>query len=176
MSHSQIDKYLSLVTFTPSVVGYLQNSNQVLLGVRKKVSLGLGQNLIAGIGGKIGDKPENKGETPSEAMDREAEEEIGIKIIKKQSMGRVRFIFTHKDPNSQWNQNVQIFSISKWTGTPIETESTQPAWFNINQIPWNQMWQDNKIWLPKTLSGQPVDAIFLFSDDNKLSDYEFLTG
>ena len=168
-----IDRHLALVTFTPAVVGYLRDGDEVCLGVRKRVSSGLGENLLAGIGGKIGDSPEFQNETPDETMDREAREEIGVILLEKQVMGRVRFIFTHKPPDSQWNQDVRIYSITMWEGEPAETESTRPEWFNMGQIPWERMWYDNKYWLPRVLSGQSVDAVFLFSDDNKITAYRF---
>jgi len=110
---SKIDRYLKSVTFTPAVVGYLREngSDHVCLIERKKVSGGLGQDLVAGIGGKVGDSPEIQNETPDEAMDRETNEEVGnkesgIKVLEKANMGRVRFIFTHKSPDSKWNQDV----------------------------------------------------------------------
>ncbi len=178
MQISEIDKYLASVTFTPAVVGYLLDENKILLGERKKVSSGLGQNLVAGIGGKVGDHPETKNETLEEAMDREADEEIGdrenpLRVIEKQDMGRVRFIFTHKAPDSQWNQDVRIYAITKWEGTPVETESTKPMWFETNKIPWERMWEDNQHWLPKVLAGQRINATFLYRDDNKIAEYRF---
>ncbi len=173
MQKSKIDKYLASVTFTPAVVGYLRNGGQVLLGARKKVSHGLGENLIAGVGGKVGDSPEIKNETTEEAMDREAREEIKVKVLEKQDMGRVRFIFAHKPPDSKWHQDVKIYSITKWEGTPAETDSVKPSWFDIDKMPWEQMWEDNKQWLPKILSGKRVNALFLFSNDNKMAEYRF---
>ena len=168
-----IDKLLASVTFTPAVVGYLREGQKVCLGVRKKVSAGLGENLIAGIGGKVGDSLEFQNETPDHAMDREMSEEIGVKVLAKQEMGRVRFIFSHKPPDSLWNQDVTIYSITKWEGIPSETESIHPIWFDEREIPWERMWEDNQHWLPKVLAGQRVDAIFLFSDDNQIAEYRF---
>lgn len=166
-----IDEYLARTTFTPAVVGYLRDDGRVCLGVRKKVSLGLGKNLIAGIGGKVGDEVAD--ETPEEAMNREADEEIRVKILEKQWMGRVRFIFANKPPDSKWNQDVRVYSVTKWEGTPNETESTKPVWFATSAIPWEQMWEDNEHWLPKVLAGQSVNAIFLFVEDNKIGEYRF---
>lgn len=143
------------------------------LGVRKKVSSGLGENLIAGIGGKIGDSLEIQNEPPDDAMDRETNEEIGVIVVEKREMGRVRFIFSHKPPDSKWNQDVRVYFITKWQGEPSETESTKPEWFELGDLPWGRMWTDNQYWLPKVLSGQQVDAIFLFSDDNKIVEYRF---
>ena len=173
MQSSKIDRYLAATTFTPAVVGYLVDDGKVCLGVRKKVSLGLGENLVAGIGGKVGDTSEVQGETLDEAMDREANEEIGVRVTEKQYMGRVRFIFTHKQSDSSWNQDVGIYSITKWEGVPTETESTKPLWFVASEIPWGRMWEDNEHWLPKVLAGQLVNAVFLFNDDNKIAEYRF---
>jgi len=169
----KIDKFLTSVTFTPAVVGYLRDGGRVCLGVRKKVSSGLGENLIAGIGGKVGDSLEIQNETSDKAMDREVSEEIGVKVLEKQQMGRVRFIFSHKPPDSKWNQDVMIYSITRWEGMPAETESIKPMWFDIGEIPWERMWADNEYWLPKVLSGQRVEAIFLYSGDNKVVEYRF---
>lgn len=168
-----IDEFLASVTFTAAVVGYLRDGDRVCLGLRKKVSAGLGENLIAGIGGKVGDSLEIQNESSDQAMNREVSEEIRVTVLAKQEMGRVRFIFAHKPPDSPWNQDVTIYSITKWEGLPCETESIKPLWFDIGEIPWERMWEDNDYWLPKVLSGQRVDAIFLFSDDNQIAEYRF---
>lgn len=168
-----IDEFLTSVTFTRAVVGFLRDDTRICLGVRKMVSSGLGENLIAGIGGKVGDSPEIQNETLDRAMDREANEEIGIRVLEKQERGRVRFIFSHKPSDSKWNQDVTIYSITKWEGTPFETESIQPVWFDLDALPWERMWADNEYWLPRVLAGQRVDAVFLYSDDNKVAEYRF---
>ncbi len=173
MAKGEIDKYLETVVFTPAVVGYLIGGERVCLGVRKRVSGGLGQDLIAGIGGKVGDEPEFASETSDEAMDRETKEEVGVIVREKRRMGRVRFLFSHKAHDSKWNQDVTIYQVTKWDGSPEETESTKPVWFDKEQIPWGQMWEDNEHWLPKVLAGQIVNAIFLFSGDNKIAEYRF---
>jgi hypothetical protein len=82
-------------------------------------------------------------------------------------------MFSHKDPDSKWNQDVTIYSVTKWEGTPAETGSTEPMWFDMDKIPWNRMWEDNEKWLPKVLDGEKVDAIFLFNGDNTLAEYRF---
>jgi 8-oxo-dGTP pyrophosphatase MutT (NUDIX family) len=169
----EIDKYLERTVFTPAVVGFLTDGERVCLGIRKKVSFGLGENLIAGVGGKVGDSPETKDETSYEATKREFLEEIGITVVKAKEIRKLRFIYPHKAPDTDWNQDVVVYLITSWEGDPIETQSTKPAWFDISNIPWESMWEDNKHWLPKVLSGQKVDAIFLFNENNKLSDFRF---
>lgn len=166
----EIERYLQLnITYTSAVVCYLKQNDEVLLGLRKKVSLGLGENLIAGIGGKVGDNPEIKDETFSEALIRECREEIGIKITSFEEMGKVRFIFPHKP---KWNQVVKVYVVSKWEGIPQETEAIKPLWYKIDELPKEQMWDDNSYWVPKVLSGEKINIVFLYGEDNKVKEYE----
>jgi len=55
------------------VIGYPVKDGKVLLIYKKR---GLGEGLYNGVGGKVED-----GESPEEAIVREAEEEIGIKVM-----------------------------------------------------------------------------------------------
>lgn len=167
---TEIDKYLETEPLlTPAVVGYLQIDGKVLLGLRKKVSFGLGENLVAGIGGKVGDTPENEGETNDDALVREIKEEIGVTIKHYKDMGRVRFLYPAKP---KWNQDVRIYIIDEWEGEPVETDAMRPTWYDQNELPESQMWEDNRIWLPKVLKGEAVDAIFMFDNDNqKVAEY-----
>jgi len=167
----QIAAYLSSeITFVPAVVGYLKRGDQVVLGLRKKVSFGLGENLIAGIGGKVGDSSDIEDETHEEALAREVSEEIDVKVIKYRKMGRVRFLFPHKP---KWNQDVLIYVIDEWEGEPRETAVIKPIWFGIADLPTSQMWDDNAYWVPKILHGEQIDAVFLYADDNKVAEHVF---
>lgn len=156
----------------PAVVGYLVRDNQVLLGLRKKVSFGLGDNLIAGIGGKIelDQAAFEQGkiistETAEQALVREFQEEIGVTPTEFERLGRIRFVFPGKP---KWNQEVIAYRCTKWTGNPIETEAISPQWFDINQLEqvYPKMWPDNQYWIKKIMNGHPVNAIFIYGDDN----------
>lgn len=158
-----IEKYLENdPQFTPAVVGFLVKDNKVLLGQRLKVSLGLGLNLIAGIGGKVGDEPGCEHESVEEALVREFQEEIKVTPVSWENMGRVRFIWTHKPKR---NQDVSIFLIKEWTGDPQITEAIDPSWYDINVLPTTQMWEDNRDWVPKVLAGIIVDGVFLYGEE-----------
>lgn len=158
------------VVFVPAVVCYFKKGNKVLLGLRKKVSLGLGENLIAGIGGKVGDHPEFQNETPEEALIREVQEEIGVTVKSFIKMGRVRFIYPDRP---KWQQDVQVYVVEDWDGVPQETDAMQPLWFDVADLPTSRMWDDNAYWVPKVLAGEYVDAIFLLGNDSNVIECVF---
>lgn len=184
-----IKQYLTKDTlFTPAVVGYAIDGNKVLLGFRKKVSLGLGLNLISGIGGKVGDEEIFKNETPEEALIREFREEVHITPLEYEKVGRVRFVWTHKP---QRNQDVNIYIIRSWKEIPEETEVVKPLWFPVDglfaksdiensekihrlrsiildSLPKDQMWEDNLDWVPLVLLGLKVDAVFVFGEEERV--------
>lgn len=150
---------------TKAVVAYPVKGEQVMLGLRKKVSFGLGANLISGIGGKVGDYPEIAGESCDEALIRELNEEIGITVTEFKNVGRVIFLFPDKP---KWNQDVAVYLVTKWDGNEQETEVIAPNWYNINSIPTKLMWPDNAIWLPGVLNGGTVNMVFLLENDGKV--------
>lgn len=154
--------------FVPAVVCYLVRGSEVLLIRRKKVSLGLGENLIAGIGGKVGDSEETKQETAEEALLREVQEEIGVTPLVYKKMGFVRFFW---EGRPGWNMCVKAFIVEGWDGEPQETESAEPIWFAKDKLPLDLMWEDNRHWVPKVLSGDLVDAVFIYGEDKKLSSF-----
>jgi 8-oxo-dGTP diphosphatase len=151
---------------TPAVVGYLTRGNKVLLGLRKKVSFGLGENLVAGIGGKI-----EADETADQALVREVEEEIGVTPTTYREVGNVTFLWTNKP---KWNQKVTIYLVDEWTGEPQETDAIKPIWVNRNELPESQMWEDNLYWVPMVLEGKQIDATFLYNDEQKIAEHSMI--
>jgi 8-oxo-dGTP pyrophosphatase MutT (NUDIX family) len=132
--------------------------SQVLLG-RKKAGFGAGKT--GGFGGKV-----EVHETVTTAAARELEEEAGIKISEEdlQPMGRLTFLFPAKPA---WSQVVHVFLVSNWDGDPVESTEMSPAWFAMDEIPFEQMWQDCAHWLPRTLAGERIRATFTFKADNE---------
>lgn len=143
-----------------SVVCYLQRGNEVLLGVRKTSSTGLGINRVAGIGGK-----NELGETFEQALLREVKEEIGVTLEEFKEMGRVRFLFPY---NTKWNQDVMVFTGTKWSDDPVASDEMDPKWFLKDELPVEYMFTDNQYWVPQVLNGKKVDAIFLYGENHEL--------
>ncbi|MGH7234380.1 MAG: DNA mismatch repair protein MutT, partial [Candidatus Saccharimonadales bacterium] len=73
-----------------------------------------------------------------------------------------------------WNQQVVVFSCNEWEGEPIETEEMSPRWFAIKEIPYAEMWADDKYWLPEVLNGRYIKADFYFDENDNLLSYKVL--
>lgn len=132
--------------------------DEVLLGLKK---VGFGAGKLVGIGGKI-----EVGATAVASIIRELREEIHIQASPNdlQKAGTLTFLFPHKPA---WSQQVQLFRLEKWVGTPRESAEMRPHWFNIKEIPLAKMWQDSRYWLPLMLDGHNVQATFTFAADNE---------
>lgn len=137
-----------------------KNQNRILLAMKKR---GFGMGKWNGIGGK-----RNEPETIEETAKRETREEICVAVNEMTQMAILNFYFP---PNPAFNQQVIVFLAETWNGEPTETEEMKPEWYDISQIPYNEMWADDEIWLPLVLSGKEVGADFLFGDGDKLIEY-----
>lgn len=70
---------------------------------------------------------------------------------------------------------VHVFTSIKWTGNPTETKEMKPEWFGFDEIPYDKMWKDDKLWLPWLLGQDPqyfVGAAH-FDQDNTMLNHCF---
>ncbi len=136
----------------PATIVLLPRGDRVLL-IRKKRGLGAGK--INGPGGKL-----DPGETPIECAVREVEEELGITPVDLKAVGENRFQFA-----DGYAIHVHVFLASDFEGEPQETAEAVPLWFPRDAIPYEEMWEDDRLWVPAALAGRRVDGWFLFDDD-----------
>jgi mutator protein MutT len=137
---------------------------KILLGLKKR---GFGEGRWNGFGGKLQD-----GETLEENVVREMQEECGITPTKFEKRGVMYFEF-QEIPDQVYEVNV--FAIIEYEGEPVETEEMNPRWFNVNALPWDKMWDDDKIWYPLFLEGKKFEGNFLFDRDEKVIRHEIET-
>ena len=128
-----------------------------ILLIHKKRGLGAGN--INGPGGKV-----EPGETVLEGAVREVQEEIGITVSDPEEMGVLYFQFT-----DGLSIHCTVFRASEYEGELIETDEAIPEWFAIDEIPFDRMWEDDRVWLPPMIEGRKFDAWFVFEDTRMLS-------
>jgi len=128
-----------------------------LLLIRKKRGLGAGK--INAPGGRL-----DPGETPEQCAVRELQEEVGITARQVDQRGTLSFQFL-----DGLSLHVQVFVTREWEGEPRETEEATPLWTPVDQIPYDQMWEDDRLWLPQMLAGKRFQGRFLFDQDRLLA-------
>ena len=153
-SEKSLEKKYDFVKRT--TVGFLIHKDQICLGM-KKIKYGKGK--WNGAGGKVGDKEEFINETYEEGMVREMKEEFGVDVVKMEKVGEIVY---EMEGNNDCTYS-KIFFIFKWSGDPFESEEMDPKWFNLEDIPYENMWDGDKIWLPELLKGRKIKALFTFN-------------
>lgn len=134
---------------------FIIKGDRILL-IRKKRGLGAGK--INGPGGRL-----EPGESPQECAVRETREELLINPLNVEFRGE---LFFHAEDMPRIHG--YVFTASDYEGTPTETEEAIPLWFSIDDIPYAEMWEDDKFWLPQVIAGQVVHAWFTFAGESVL--------
>jgi len=137
--------------------------DKILLGMKKR---GWGKGKWNGFGGKV-----EEGETIIEAAIREMKEESGLEINDLEEKGTV--IFQYLDTRKLLE--VHIFNVLKYSGEIMESEEMLPQWFDIKEIPFDNMWADDIYWMPLFLKGNKFKGEFVFENNDKLSSYKIET-
>lgn len=136
----------------PATLVFVVRQGHVLL-IRKKRGLGAGK--INGPGGRM-----EPGETPLQCAIREVQEELCVTPLDLTWCGENRFQFV-----DGYSIHVQVFRAEDCAGDPQETDEAIPLWTPLDRIPYDEMWQDDRLWIPKMLDGERFDGRFLFDGD-----------
>jgi len=134
---------------------FVVRGGEILL-IRKKRGLGAGK--INGPGGRLED-----GEAPADAAVREVEEELLVTPTGVVEHGELLFQFVDGYALRVW-----IFRAEDCLGTPEETDEAVPHWFRVDEIPYDEMWADDRLWLPHLLKRRRIYGRFIFDGDAML--------
>lgn len=140
----------------------VERAGEVLLGMKKR---GFGEGRWNGYGGKV-----NDGEIISDAARRELREEVGIEALNLDYRGFFHFIFDDKPDEAL---EVHLFSTTKYKGEPRESEEIGFRWFRHDDVPYDEMWPDDKYWMPLVLEGKNLTGTVHFKDKDTIREYEF---
>lgn len=138
-----------------TTLSILKKDNKILLGMKKR---GFGEGKFNGIGGKL-----KENESPEIAMIRETQEEINVIPTKYEKVGYIEFDEYYKGVKE--NVVFHLYMVHEWEGNISESEEINPKWFDVNAIPYNKMFPDDKYWLPAILEGKKIKAYFEFDEN-----------
>jgi len=142
-------------------------SRRVLLGLKKR---GFGAGKFNGFGGKL-----EKGESLPGCAARELAEESGLRVPIEAMELRGRMCFDMMGSSGMRDKAtgllstrllVHVFScvLSDAAGEVVESDEMQPQWFGYDGVPLEDMWLDDRYWLPQLLAGDDIVGAFVFAD------------
>uniref|UniRef100_A0A8B9BN24 Oxidized purine nucleoside triphosphate hydrolase n=2 Tax=Anser TaxID=8842 RepID=A0A8B9BN24_9AVES len=133
--------------------------SRILLGMKKR---GFGAGLWNGFGGKV-----QPGESIEEAAHRELQEESGLTVDTLQKMGQITFEFVGNPDLME----VHIFRADHFNGEPKESDEMRPQWFQLDEVPFSQMWPDDSYWFPLLLQKKKFHGYFKFQGQDTILEH-----
>ncbi len=140
-----------------AVLCHLKRDNHYLLLLKAGGRFGGG--FWNAPGGKI--EPD---ETAEAAAIREVKEETGLSVRKLAKAGSLEFYFGHGKVKPDWT--CEVFTSTEFSGELKESSEGRLEWFSEGNIPLDQMWEDDRYWMPLLTSGQRFHGVFEFSSDS----------
>lgn len=120
----------------------------------KRASRGVSKGKWNGLGGRL-----EKGETPEEGILREVFEESGLRATSPEKVGILNFYVSDR---AHPYGRCHLFMIRSFEGTPTSGDEGELKWFQMDKIPYEKMWDDDRYWLRHALDGKKFDAEFVF--------------
>ncbi len=134
---------------------FVIHDGRILLIHKKR---GFGQGKINGPGGKL-----EPGETPKECAIRETQEELCITPTGVEEAGELYFQFA-----DGYSIHGFVYTATGYDGEPTETDEAIPAWFSIDELPFEHMWEDDPTWFPHMLEGRCFSGRYVFDGDRMI--------
>lgn len=131
----------------------------------QKKSRGLfGGGKWNGVGGRV-----EQNETPVECVKREVFEETGLRVLDLKFHGILNFYFGDR---KELDWIVHVFSTKNFEGEPKPSKEGNLKWFDFEEIPYEEMWGDDRYWIPLLFKERCFQGNFYFDErGEKLLDF-----
>ncbi len=139
-----------------SLVYPLRADGAVLLGRKRR---GMGYGKWNGFGGKI-----EAGETMRQCAARELFEECGLTAA-PESLEMAADLYFCQLSDMSWSHAGVVYFARTWEGAPRVSDEMEPRWFTLAELPYEEMWEADKIWLPMVLAGKKLRGTVYFAED-----------
>ena len=122
-----------------------------------------------GPGGKVDDEDASV----RAAMAREAVEEMGIEVDHDVPELRAKLRFTFAGAMAKHDNECHVFVAPRSVvrGEPRASAEMEPVWAPLDALPYDKMWPDDIIWLPRVLCGSYVEYAFEFDGDGNMTGH-----
>ncbi len=128
----------------------------MLLGRKKR---GLGEGLFVGLGGKF-----EAGET--ERLDAVSRDRggVGARVDPADLDRRGDLFYSVPRPRAVEPAST-VFVVTRWEGEASPSDELDPVWFDIVDLPLDEMWDDARPGCPECSIGGHVSREFVFASD-----------
>lgn len=105
-----------------------------------------------------------QGEKPNKAAMKYLYQQTGLYSTKVADHGTVRLALSGK---SDFSYKLHIFSTKSAAGELKPNIQGEAKWFNLTDIPYFDMWADDRYWINLVMQGKQFDADFFFDEKNE---------
>lgn len=105
-----------------------------------------------------------KGESPAKAAITAVFQQTGLYVSKVTPHGTIRLFLNGKN---EYTYRLHVYSTKLFTGDLKPNIKGEARWFAFSDIPFYEMWADDKYWLNHVLQGKEFEADFFFDEKNE---------
>lgn len=127
--------------------------NEVVFGRKKRGEIGKG--TVNGPGGK-----QEAGESLTACAKRETFEELGVIVDESdlEEVGRIK-VFVAEEPFMK----LHVYRATRWQGEARETDEMVPCRYAIDDLPFDDMLDSDRDWVPQAIAGRAFCGVVHFS-------------
>lgn len=104
-------------------------------------------------------------------MIRECSEEANITVTKFDNRGVLTFYYADDS-----DMEVHHFEILSYEGEPADSDEMEVHWVEIENIPYEKMWPNDRYWLPMFLRKEYFEGEFYFDKEYQITDHRIVNG